>query len=140
MSARMHWAAPLIGLPYRRGAAGPEAFDCWGLVRHVFAARWGIAMPHVQVGQLADDSTENVAAIKRAAQVSGWAPVADLSACDGDIVLMEAAEGRHVGVMIEGDYDLRLLHAIERAGVCTQTIEEAAAWGYQRFAFWRRAA
>ena len=140
MTRHEHWAAPLIGLPYCRGATGPQAFDCWGLVRHVFASRYGIAMPHVQVGQIGDESVDNVVAIKRAAVVSGWGPVSDRSAHDGDIVLMDGPEGRHVGVMIEGDYDLRLLHSVEGVGVCAQPLAEVERWGYRSFNFWRRAA
>jgi cell wall-associated NlpC family hydrolase len=135
MSGMSHWAAPLIGLSYRRGACGPDAFDCWGLVRHVFAVRWGIDMPVVAVG---DGSADNVAAIKRAAEVSGWAPVADHTAADGDIVLMQGVEGRHVGVMIRADGALRLLHCMEGAGVCTQSLAEAQMAGFMAFTFWRR--
>lgn len=133
-----HWASSLIGKPYQRGAGGPDAFDCWGLVCHVFAVRWGIEMPAVAIGGLFTEAPANVAAIKRVAQVSGWAPAAP-PAADADIVLMHGLEGRHVGVMIEVDGALRLLHCIEGAGVCAQPLPEAQMQGFWGFEFWRRA-
>ena len=128
-----HWAAGLIGMPYRKGAAGPDCWDCWGLVRHVFATRYGIAMPLVAV---ADGSADNVSAIKRAAVVSGWRPAAQ-PAQDGDIVLMQGIEGRHVGVMVEADGRLGLLHAMDGAGVCWQGLRDVAAGGFRDFEVWR---
>lgn len=38
----------LIGKPYKDGARGPNAFDCWGLVMEV-AGRAGIALPDIDV-------------------------------------------------------------------------------------------
>ena len=38
----------LIGKPYKEGARGPGAFDCWGLVLEV-AARAGIELPEIAV-------------------------------------------------------------------------------------------
>lgn len=132
----LHWAAALIGKPYKRGAMGPDAYDCWGLVRWVFAQRYGILMPVVNVG---DDTLDNVAAIKRASEVSGWQPVADPTAADGDIVLMHGPEGRHVGVMVRADGLLRLLHCIDGAGVCYQPLADVQLAGFSGFVFWRRA-
>jgi cell wall-associated NlpC family hydrolase len=135
-----HWATPLIGKPWQRGALGPDAFDCWGLVRHVFAARWGIEMPAVAVGGLYIDAPANVAAIKRAASISGWAPVKDSQPADGDIVLMHSPSGRHVGVMIEVDGSLRLLHSFEGAGACAQPLADVGMAGFWGFEYWRHAA
>ena len=138
MTETTHWAAELIGLPYRRGAHGPDEFDCWGLVRHVFAQVHGVPMPPIEVGQ-ADDTAHNVAAIKRAATVSGWRPSESPLPADGDIVLMDGIEGRHVGVMIAANGGLLLLHCIERVGVCLQPLPDLQRAGFRNFAFWRRA-
>jgi len=128
-----HWAADLIGRPYSKGGE-PGAYNCWSLVRHVFETRHGITMPIVAV---ADALADNVAAIKRAAAVSGWRP-ADPPARDGDIVLMLNLLGeRHVGVMAAANGGLGLLHAVQGAGVCWQTLEEVARHGFREFAFWR---
>jgi len=38
----------LIGKPYKEGAAGPGAYDCWGLVAEV-SRRAGIELPRIAV-------------------------------------------------------------------------------------------
>ncbi len=134
-----HWAAPLIGKPWAPNATGPDAFDCWGLVRHVFVVRHGIDMPEVAVG-----GEDNVQAICAAAHVSGWRPVTDGPQAD-DIVLMRGLRGRHVGVMVQASARLRLLHAAGHMSglgpvgcVVAQSINEAIADGYHHHEFWRR--
>lgn len=132
----MHWAADLIGREYSREGVLP-GFSCWSLVRHVFEHRHGIIMPVVAV---ADGSADNVAAIKRAAVVSGWRPVDSDEPADGDIVLMLNLLGeRHVGVMVEADGRLGLLHAVEGSGVCWQELRDVMAQGFRGAEFWRRA-
>ena len=138
MTESMHWAAELIGLPYGAGARGPEAFDCWGLVRHVFAQQHGIDMPVVGVGPLDAATPDNVAAIKRAAEVSGWKPSGAREPAEHDIVLMNSPLGRHVGVMVQANGALLLLHCIEGAGVCAQPLPDLGRMGYSGFTFWRR--
>lgn len=134
-SNAMHWAAPLIGRPYRRGAGGPDAFDCWGLVRWVFAQVHGISMPLVAVD---DEGVDNVAAIKRAAAVSGWRPSGARSPAADDIVLMHGPAGRHVGVIVDANGGLFLLHALERVGVCLQPLTDLSRLGFSGFTYWRR--
>lgn len=139
-----HWAAPLIGLPWEPGAQGPNAFDCWGLVRHVFRIRYGIDMPQVQVGDFAEG--DNVAALKRAAAVSGWKRIEAGAPQDGDVVLMQGPVGRHVGVMIASIRGLRLLHADGHmtargpvGSVVAVPLDDAKAGGYGQVEIWRLA-
>jgi cell wall-associated NlpC family hydrolase len=35
----------LIGVPFVRGARGPDAYDCWGLVRELYKREHGITPP-----------------------------------------------------------------------------------------------
>ncbi len=130
-----HWAAALIRRPYQLGAAGPDAFDCWGLVRHVFSKHLGVQMPVVDVGVQADQAAH----IRAAAQASGWRPVATLLPAEHDIALMQGPQGRHVGVMVRVDGNLRLLHAVAGAGVCLTTLAQARLMGFSAPAFWRHA-
>lgn len=133
-----HWAAPLIGLPYRRGACGPDEFFCWGLVRWVFENIHGIQMPMVAIGQVEDGTSDNVAAIKRAARVSGWRPSHTKCPEEDDIVIMTSIDGTHVGVMVRANGGLFLLHALEGVGVCLQSLPDLALLGFRDFNFWRR--
>lgn len=134
----MHWAADLIGKPYSKTPAAPASFSCWTMVRYVFEHVHHISMPHVNVGQVEDGSADNVAAIKRAAAVSGWRPVVDAQPAEHDIVLMDGIEGRHVGVMVMADGHLRLLHCIDPQGVCVQTLDDLRRVGFANIVFWRR--
>lgn len=130
-----HWAADLIGCEYRRGAEGPEAYDCWGLVRQVVRVRYGIEMPPVAV---ADAGADNAAAIAQAARASGWSPAHDEAPRDGDVAIMRNLLGeRHIGTVIEADGSLGLLHAIEGAGVCFQPLP-AVRLAFRGLEFWRR--
>jgi len=128
-----HWAADLIHRPYERGATGPDAFDCWGLVRYVFERVHGIAMPAVAVGE-----DTNLAAIQEAARVSGWRSVGMCPPQIDDIAIMTGFEGKHVGVMVEANGSLLVLHCIEGAGVCAQPLSDLGLGGFKNFEFWRR--
>lgn len=136
----MHWAAPLIGRPWEPGAEGPDAFDCWGLVRFVFRTQYGIEMPPVSVGV-----EGNVGAIKRAAEVSGWR-LASAPAQAGDILLLRApGKRRHVALVIDIGRRLAVLHAngyLQRDGravgcVERQSLGDLLAGGYRDPEFWR---
>lgn len=49
----VNYAAAQAGKPYEYGAAGPNAFDCSGLVMYV-AAHFGISLPHDAAAQYND--------------------------------------------------------------------------------------
>jgi cell wall-associated NlpC family hydrolase len=144
MTAMTHWAAGLIGAPWRAGASGPGAFDCWGLVRFVFEHRHGIVVPPVVLAVLGGTVVDNVAAIKHAARTSGWHAVEGPPQAD-DVVLMHGIKGRHVGLMVQANGQLGVLHANgyqSPAGpvgcVVFEPLAGASAGGYGDFEFWRR--
>lgn len=135
----MHWAHPLIGTPWT-----PER-NCWWLVCRYFAGRHGVQMPALAIG--GDPGEDNVAAILRAAQASGWRPARG-AAREDDVVLMRGPLGRrHVGVMVEADGLVGVLHSDgsmtphgPRGQVVFQSLAQATADGYGEHEFWRRAA
>jgi cell wall-associated NlpC family hydrolase len=137
-----HWSAPLVGLPWKPGAEGPDAFDCWGLVKHVQAHVFGRAMPALAVN-VREAPKEQWAAIRTLVQRSAWQRVAYWRA--GDVLLMLNALGLpHVGVVIEGD---RLLHAQGGEGedgkpfgsVSADPIGSLGRLGYGHLEAWRHA-
>lgn len=111
-----HWANQYIGLPWENGGQGPEAFDCWALVRHVQHEHYGRELPIIDVD--ADDAEAVEAAFAGHAERARWQLVSVPQ--DGDCVLTHrGAQVDHVGVYLDLDGG-RVLHAVRGSGVvCT---------------------
>lgn len=123
-----HWADDFVGKPYAAGAAGPEAYSCWGLVRAVFARVHGIAFPDVAVhlDDLSPANLDNVAAIKGAARVSGMRPMpVGYRPLADDIVLLRSLVRLHCGVVLRANGRLQVLHAAHDRGVVIEPWREA---------------
>jgi cell wall-associated NlpC family hydrolase len=139
-----HWAAELIGRPWKPVAYGPDAFFCWGLVHYVFRTRLDIELPMVAVGETLEN---NYQAIKRVQTDAGWRPCEGEPDQEFDIVLMWGPHGRHVGVMIQMSTGLVLLHAEgylddklrPHGDVRAQRIRDLPRYGYSQIEIWRRA-
>lgn len=82
MTSFEHIVAELLGLPYALGGRGPEAFDCYGLVRE-FHRRRGLELPP-------GDTEEAVA--------PHFVAVAQPQ--PGDVVKYLMPEGPHVGIWL----------------------------------------
>lgn len=118
----------VIGRPYTLGAAGPDAFDCWGLVRHYYAAMRGVQLPVVDA--------ERTLAIARAfagnAERDNWVEV--WHPAEGDAVLMgQARRPHHVGLWLGGG----VLHAVEGAGVIYTTAPMLRHGGWNVIGYYR---
>lgn len=124
-----HWACALIGQQWT-----PQR-NCWWLVRHVFREQLGIDLPIVDVEQ--SDAPENVGAIKRASAASGWRPAGG-DPQEWDVLLMRGPLGRHVGVLVNANGRLGLLHNTEDAGVCWQPLDDVQRLGFTQMELWRR--
>lgn len=109
----------LPGRPWRRGARGPDAFDCWGLVLYV---RRLLALPEPPDRASQELSSAEVRRLFREAWPEGWRVTEGLAF--GGIVL--ASNAGHAGVLVAG----RVLHAQARTGVVAWTLGAwAAAFG-----------
>jgi cell wall-associated NlpC family hydrolase len=139
-----HWAFALIGKPWREGADGPEAFDCRGLVRHVWLTRRGLEVPALERGL-------GAAQVLDAAAAHGWQCVGqgpNAAARELDIVTMNGRDGLHVGVMVRADLQLGVLHSVgardERSGreegavIFTPRLGELAMLGFGHIKIWRK--
>ncbi|MCW2777640.1 MAG: hypothetical protein JWN17_1365 [Frankiales bacterium] len=73
-------AARHRGAPYRYGATGPNAFDCSGFTRYVYAKARGVSLPH-----------------SAAAQESRTRRVSKSAARPGDLVFIQGGSD-HVGI------------------------------------------
>lgn len=134
-----HWAYDYIGLPWIDGATGPKAFGCWGLVSDVLRTRLGFVAPDIVV-----KSNDNISTILQLAKRSGWVKVEGLGQ-EYDVVFMEGLTGRHVGILIQADRKLHLLHSHGTNGpkgptgcVVIQPLSDMAKCGFRNIEFWRR--
>lgn len=123
----------VVGLPWRKDAAGPDAFDCWGLAHVCQREVFGRELPLA-----AHDPADIMAVLKRIAAGDAsvdWREVKQPR--HGDVVtLRSASHPRHIGVWLALDQG-KLLHAVENGGVMFQprTALELLGWG--RFQFYR---
>ncbi len=90
-----------IGRPWRADACGPEAYDCKGLVIAVQRELWGRTVPPLEGTALA---------WRDACRSTGWAPTLHAPQ-PGDVLLVRAADGPHVGVFVRAGLRLMVLHA-----------------------------
>lgn len=112
LQVSLPWWAAYVGLPFLGGGRDRDGLDCWGLVRLVYAERFGIGLP--EYGEIAANELRAVArAMDAAAAADPWLPVS--APREGDVCLMRSARGGraivHVGVSVNAS---GILH-VERA-------------------------
>lgn len=126
--------ADLVGKPWEPCATGPDAFDCWGLVRYVYKHKLGILLPDLEVNPLTDPL--RVREIFRGGPaLSAWTHIP--RPVDYGIVVM--AEGRafcHVGLFLACDGGV-VLHTSQRTGCVVDKLAHLQRSVYQRFRFYR---
>jgi len=129
----MHWAEDLIGRPWRAGGRGPNAFDCWGLVRYCWRDRFGIQVPEIPID--AGDLRAVHAGFRDHPERRRWRLVADPR--EGDAVLMrQSRHPIHVGLWLEADGG-GVLHAARGIGVVFQNPRDLALQGWRIEGFYR---
>jgi hypothetical protein len=128
-----HWAIDLIGKPWVAGQAGPDQFDCWGLVRYVQAKHYGRELPII--------APENYGVMACARMFrdhqerARW--VDTITPMDGDVVLL--AHNRHpahVGHWLNVDGG-GLLHCVQGSGVVFQNLQALKNSGWGNISFYR---
>lgn len=121
-----HWSIAYIGCPWVSGAAGPDAYDCHGLVRAVYRDAFGIVLPVVEVDAL---NPRAVCCAVRDYDYSGWQ---ELAAPDSEFDVVQMSYGNrphHVGLFIEADGG-GVLSAVEGAGVVFQSLTSLRQHGW----------
>ena len=136
-----HWALGYLGKPWRAGCDGPEAYNCWGLVRAVYRERLGVELPAVEV----DDLSVRDCARAFGAPGARTAWTRMLSPREPDAVLMARARfPSHVGVWLDIDGG-GVLHALGSpdsdggGAVYFSSLRALVAGGWGRIEFYRHA-
>lgn len=122
-------------IPFAHGGRDPAVgLDCWGLLRLVYAARYGVELPDYAVDSTAPRRVEAASVV--AAAVREWRPIAPGRERQGDGVLLLDEHGRpiHVAVVLGAR---RMLHASEATGIAVQRYD-GVAWRHRVFGFFRR--
>lgn len=136
-----HWSARYVGLPWRPGADGPDAFDCWGLVRDVQRTQYGRELPRIAVRESPPGQWAELRAL---VQHSRWRPHAGTWR-DGDLLVMLNARGLpHIGTLVERER-LCLLHACgevdtngePRGEIALEPVANLGASGFGHIDAWR---
>ncbi len=111
------WVEEYRGRPFERGAAGPDAFDCYGLCCAVLRERWGDDPPALDGVHLEPTRGRLGAAV--APQGGFWREVTDAVPVPGDVLAFlppgPTAE-LHVAIVVAPPW---MLHARQGHGVHT---------------------
>lgn len=115
------WVAPYIGKPFRDRGRGPDAYDCYGLVRAVladqyavrdlpsYAARYERVNDHLTVAKLFFQETTS----------ARWRRVALQDATPPDVLLISLAGRQHVGILVTLD---QFLHVLPGRETCIERL------------------
>lgn len=103
----------LIGKPFRISARGPDAYDCYGLVREMFFRK----------GRVAPNYTTSPEGRTYVAQMlSGLTEWKKVEGLPGTMALIRLPTTLHVGFILPYD---RMLHCWEdSSGVCVERLDE----------------
>lgn len=122
-----HWTERFNGLPYEKGANGPDAFNCLHFVAHVEREQFDTIVPIVPEPEKLG---EIMRAFRDQVDRSGWAKVDKPRG--GDVVLMAHLKyPSHIGVYVD---DVQgggsVLHCVEGQGSALHTMFhlQAARW------------
>lgn len=125
------FCAGLIGKPWVSGAQGPEAFDCWGLLCHVFRERRGLELP--PFGGV--DALGLAGVVKAIAnQAPGWDKV-ETPEHFAAVGMSENRAIHHVGLWLDDGSGGGVLHSFQGGGVVFQKPQAIRARGMQHFHF-----
>lgn len=105
------WCGEFLGKPFARGAAGPAAYDCYGIVRAGLRRRFEIEIPALDDVHLEDLARRHARAVE--APDSPWYPIDRNDAREGDVLEMDITE-LHVGLVVSGAF---MLHSRPSSGV-----------------------
>jgi len=129
----MHWARQYMGRPWVNGGQGPDAFDCWELVRNVLDRHFNIQVPAVDID--ANCAKACALALNHGKRKSNWRKVT--APKEGDVVLMAHAKyPSHVGIWLDVDQG-GILHCMRGAGVVYSTPTKLRLSGWGKIEYYR---
>lgn len=122
--AAADFVAEVAGKPWRFGASGPDAWDCWHLFRAFQVHVMGRAMPGYPAG--ARDAAR-LRALSKAPERALWAETQTPRGGDA-AEFLRGGMPFHIGVWLPGGGGT-VLHAVEDVGVVTESLFRLRAAG-----------
>lgn len=113
------WVGAWIGRPFRDKGRGPDAFDCWGLVRAVLRDQFGIALPDYADAYTESHDHASVAEAVESGLRDGWQIVRQPK-CGDLIVIRVAGRPWHCGLMVTPE---RFLHVPDKGTSCIERLD-----------------
>lgn len=129
----LHWATSYLGRPWQVGAAGPEAYDCWGLVRAIYLDQLGVDLP--AAGFTSEDVKTVLTGFRNHPERKRWHLVEAAAEFDA-LLLAQARHPIHVGVWVTAGGG-RVVHAVKGPGVVAQDLLSLKSSGYQVMGVYR---
>lgn len=102
-----------IGLPFKQHGRGPEAYDCYGLVRLIYLRELGISLPDYEYGD-----KDQWHQLWEEANQPRWMRVREPETLD--VVLLVAQRNPHIGLYLKGR---KLLHVPEHGESCIDLLD-----------------
>lgn len=132
------WVAPYLGKPWRSAAHGPNYFDCWGLVWHVYFFTLNIKLPVYpginEIGQCEVNALIIDAEAKSGTPESPWQRV-EVPA-EFDVAVMGSVRTTHLGLYSEADGGI-IVHCADGRNVVAETPYRLKASGVNKISYYR---
>ena len=131
----IHWAEQYIGIPWKRGATGPDTYDCLAFTEMIERKHFDTIM---DVGKLFGLDWRDVDVnllLATTPEYQKWLPASH--PLEGDVVLMSyARDPIHIGVWINANRTSGVLHCSETNGVVFQTMSSLRRVGWGGFSYY----
>ena len=124
----------LIGKPWVSGADGPDAFDCWGLVKYIYRENLKIELPEF-VG-ISRKSLLDISRNINEEIVNSWQEIFEPVHLCG-ISMASNFRPYHVGLWIDDGNSSGVLHAHNGQGVMFQSLQSIKNSGMKNVAFFK---
>lgn len=124
--------ANLIGMPWERGAVGPDAWDCGSLTAHVQQQMFTRHLPVTMADYAGLTSAEALRQALLDVDIAAVWPARPVKAKweHGDVIVLRRGAFCHVGTWLKIGRPGRLLHAARHQGVMLQDRVSLLAQGW----------
>ena len=123
---------PYIGLPFENKGRGPACYDCWGLLRLLYADLKGQALPSLDGGYSDAHDSARVERLALREISRAWEKVETPQPYDAVVFYMRG-KASHIGMMIDADH---FIHTLPGRESCIERINSSI-WNRTREGFYR---